>query len=188
MICKSHKNTPIHGGRIVIVITVTIFLLLLTCFWAINTGSIEITMEELFRGLLISYDKKVASIYDLRFPRIIIACIAGAALSVSGVLLQNVLKNPLTDPGIIGISSGASFAALLFSMLLPALYQWMPLASFLGGIVAFLLVYSLSYQRSLSSIRIILVGVTISTMFSGFIQALTAMSGNNQSSVAMIVT
>ena len=60
---------------------------------------------------------EVATIYDLRFPRIIISMLAGAAIAVSGVLFQAVLKNPLADPGIIGISSGASFAAVLITAL-----------------------------------------------------------------------
>lgn len=76
--------------------------------WAANTGSLKVSAKQLFSGLFVAYDENVATIYDLRFPRIFIAMAGGAATAVSGVLLQAVMKNPLADPGIIGVSSGAS--------------------------------------------------------------------------------
>ena len=84
-------------------------LLILVLLWSVNEGSIELSASQLVKGLFIEYDDDVATVYDLRFPRIIISLLVGAALAVSGVLLQSVLKNPLTDPGIIGISGGRQF-------------------------------------------------------------------------------
>lgn len=80
-----------------------------------------------------AYDPQVALIYDLRFPRIVIALLAGAGIAVSGVLFQAVLKNPISDPAIIGVCSGASFMVLLSSLLLPQLLLYGPILSFLGG-------------------------------------------------------
>ena len=90
-------------------------------FAAINIGSLKVSFTELMRGLFVERIDDVATIYDLRFPRIIISMLAGAAIAVSGVLFQAVLKNPLADPGIIGISSGASFAAVLITAFAPQL-------------------------------------------------------------------
>ena len=120
-------------------------LLILVLLWSVNEGSIELSASQLVKGLFIEYDDDVATVYDLRFPRIIISLLVGAALAVSGVLLQSVLKNPLTDPGIIGISGGASFTAVILTALLPRLFFLLPLAAFLGGLLAFFLVYSLSW-------------------------------------------
>lgn len=86
---------------------------------AVNTGSLKVTPLELFKGLFIEYNENVATIYDLRFPRILIAIFGGAATAVSGVLLQAVMKNPLADPGIIGVSSGASLTAVLITAFVP---------------------------------------------------------------------
>ena len=95
-------------------------VLLVTLFiYAVNTGSLKISTAQLFRGLFVEYDPQVATIYDLRFPRIFIAMLGGAAMAVSGVLLQAVMKNPLADPGIIGVSSGASFVAVLVTACFP---------------------------------------------------------------------
>jgi len=93
---------------------------------AVNTGSLKVTPLELFKGLFIEYNENVATIYDLRFPRILVAIFGGAATAVSGVLLQAVMKNPLADPGIIGVSSGASLTAVFITAFFPTLYFHAP--------------------------------------------------------------
>lgn len=161
--------------------------LLVLFLFSVNTGSLKVSPKELFLGLFVEYNPDVATVYDLRFPRIFIAMLGGAATAVSGVLLQAVLKNPLADPGIIGISSGASLAAVLITAFFPALYFFTPLFAFLGGMLAFLLVYSLSYKGGLSPLRIILVGVAVDAMFSGIMSAFNSGTGSNYSGVASIV-
>ena len=156
-------------------------------FAAINIGSLKVSFTELIRGLFVERIDDVATIYDLRFPRIIISMLAGAAIAVSGVLFQAVLKNPLADPGIIGISSGASFAAVLITAFAPQLYFFTPLVAFAGGVTAFLLVYCLSWKGGLSPLRIILTGVAVDALFSGLSSAFNSMSGGNMSGVASIV-
>ena len=156
-------------------------------FAAINIGSLKVSFPDLMRGLFVERIKEVAVIYDLRFPRIIISMLAGAAIAVSGVLFQAVLKNPLADPGIIGISSGASFAAVLITAFVPQLCFFTPLVAFLGGVVAFFLVYFLSWKGGLSPLRIILTGVAVDAFFTGLSSAFNSMSGGNMSGVASIV-
>lgn len=173
--------------RAILSFLVMTILLLLLFFAAINIGSLKVSGRELFEGLFIAYDDTVATIYDLRFPRILISMLAGAAIAVSGVLFQAVLKNPLADPGIIGISSGASFAAVLVTAFAPALFFLTPLVAFLGGVAAFVLVYSLSWKGGLNPLRIILVGVAIEAMFRGLFNALNSMNGGTMSGVAAIV-
>lgn len=162
-------------------------LLAALVFASINIGSLQVSFGELIRGLFVERIENVAAIYDLRFPRIVISLFAGAAVAVAGVLFQAVLKNPLADPGIIGISSGASFMAVLVTAFLPALYFFTPLFAFGGGVLAFFLVYSLSWKGGLSPLRIILTGVAVSAMFSGLSDALNSMTGGSSSGVASIV-
>ncbi len=161
--------------------------LLALFLFAVNTGSLKVSPAELFRGLFIEYNPNVATIFDLRFPRIFIAMLGGAATAVSGVLLQAVMKNPLADPGIIGISSGASLTAVLITAFFPSLFFFIPLFAFIGGMIAFLLVYSLSYKGGLSPLRIILVGVAVNAMFTGLMSAFNSGTGSNYSGVASIV-
>ena len=154
---------------------------------AVNRGTLKVSPIELFNGLFVEYDPNVATIYDLRFPRIFIAMFGGAATAVSGVLLQAVMKNPFADPGIIGVSSGASLAAVLITAFLPSAFFFTPFIAFLGGMVAFLLVYSLSWKGGLSPLRIILVGVAVNAMFTGLMSAFNSGTGSSYSGAASIV-
>ena len=166
---------------------ITALLLLVLFVYSVNTGSLKVTPIQLFKGLLVAYDKDVATIYDLRFPRIFIAMLGGAAMAVSGVLLQAVMKNPLADPGIIGVSSGASFIAVLVTACFPLLYKFTPLFACVGGCTACALVYLLSWKSGLSPIRLILVGVAINSMFTGLMSAFNSGTGSTYSGVASIV-
>jgi iron complex transport system permease protein len=154
---------------------------------AVNTGSLHVSPEQLINGLFVAYDDTVSTIYDLRFPRIFIALVGGAATAVSGVLLQAAIRNPLADPGIIGISSGASLVAVLVTAFFPALFLFTPLFAFAGGMAAFLIVYGLSWRGGLSPLRIILVGVAVSAMFTGIMSAFDSGTGSTMSGVASLV-
>lgn len=177
----------ISKKKLVISYTVTITLLVALFLVAVNTGSLKVTPKRLLDGLFVAYDETVSTIYDLRFPRIFIAMLGGSAMAVSGVLLQAVIKNPLADPTIMGISSGASFTAILVTALLPSLYFLTPMFAFLGGILACVIVYSLSWKSGLNPLRIILVGIAVNSMFTGLISAFNSGTGSEYSGVASIV-
>ncbi|WP_246033089.1 FecCD family ABC transporter permease [Shewanella canadensis] len=118
-------------------------------------------------------------VMELRFPRILLAFIAGAGLSVAGSVLQTVTRNPLADPYLFGISSGASFGAVMVITFFTGsgvgagsglfeLLSWisLPLGAFLGAGVSVLMVLSLCGRNMSSQIeRMLLSGVAISFMF-----------------------
>ena len=106
-----------HPKLFMIILIVILFL----CFFvAINVGSIQVSFLELFKGLFVEYNENVASIYSIRFPRIIIAMLVGGALALSGLLFQVVLKNP-KNPEIVDWYDGSpeSFDSIVRS---PGLY------------------------------------------------------------------
>jgi iron complex transport system permease protein len=177
------KRTMLAGAAGCLILAALILGLLL---FAMKTGSISVTWGELTRGLFAEYDPRVAAIYDLRFPRILVALLSGAMLSASGLLLQAVLKNPLADPGVIGISGGAAFAAAVVTAFFPALYFSVPVFAFAGGAAAFILIYSLSWKGGLDPVRIILVGVAVSAVFAGLTSILGGVS--NASGVSVTVS
>ena len=173
--------------RAVLSFVIMALLLLALFFASVNIGSLKVSFPEMLRGMLGDMSENAAAVFDLRFPRIFISMLAGAATAVSGVLFQAVLKNPLADPGIIGISSGAGFAAVVITAFVPSLFFFTPVFAFLGGVLAFFLVYTLSWKGGLSPLRIILVGVAVNALFSGLSSALNSMTGGNTSGVAAIV-
>jgi iron complex transport system permease protein len=171
----------------IIAFSITIIAIFIMSFIAINTGGLRTTVSQLFRGLFFEYDKNVAIILELRFPRIIVALLGGGLMSISGVLMQAVMKNPLADPGIIGISSGAAFMATLVSVLLPSFAYLTPIFSFAGGIIAFILVYALAWNGNVSPIRLILVGIAVDAFFTGLYQAFSSATGGNYTGATSII-
>lgn len=159
-----------------------IFLLVAVTIYSAITGSVEITAGELIKGLFTGTNENVNIIKDLRFPRIIIALFAGAALSVSGVLLQAVMRNPLAEPGIIGVSSGAAFVSIIMITFFPTLFFYTPLFSFIGGALAFLLVYMFSWKAGLNPLRMILIGVAINAVFTGLSELISSMNASSMMS------
>lgn len=147
-----------------------IILLVGVALYSMTTGSVKAGLWELILGLIQGGNDNVDVIRDLRLPRIIVAMLSGAALAVSGVLLQSVMRNPLADAGVIGISSGAGFVSVLVATVWPTLIFWMPMFSVIGGLLACFLVYLFSWRSGLQPLRLILVGVAINAMFSGMNQ------------------
>lgn len=157
--------------RIILSYVTIILLLLIVTVYAAITGSISVGVLELIEGLIYGGNEEVDVIKDLRFPRIIVALYTGATLAVSGVLLQAVMKNPLAEAGILGISAGGHFVFLIIVNLFPLLYFWSPLFSFIGGALTCFLVYILSWKSGLQPIRMVLVGVALNAAISGLNQS-----------------
>ncbi|MGX8850692.1 FecCD family ABC transporter permease [Amedibacillus sp. YH-ame10] len=154
-----------------------LFLILGLCFFvSINVGSIKVSPVDLLKGLFIEYNKDVASIYNIRFPRVFVSMLTGAALALSGLYLQVVLKNPLADPSIIGISSGASLVSSLIILWLPQLYFFTPVFAFVGGLTTFAIIYSLSWKSGLQVTRILLIGVALNYTLSAISQFVVSSS------------
>lgn len=150
---------------------VVIALLLVTIFLSATTGSVSMGLMDFIRALFGEANDDFAVIKDLRFPRIIIAIFAGAALSVAGALLQAVMRNPLADAGVIGISAGAGFMSMFIITFVPTLFFFTPLFAFIGGAIACFLVFALSWKAGLEPMRLILVGIAISAVFTGLKEA-----------------
>lgn len=165
-----------------------ITLLIIVAIYSATTGSIEVSAIELIKGLLTGTNENVQIIKDLRLPRIIISLFAGAALAVSGVLLQAVMRNPLAEPGIIGVSSGAAFVSIIMVSFFPMLFFYTPLFAFIGGAFAFLLVYVFSWKSGLNPLRMILIGVAINAGFTGLSELFNSMGQSSMTSGISVTT
>lgn len=159
------------GLSLVLLLILLILLILLT-----TVGSVNLSFTEIINALINNDNKMVTTIvYKMRLPRNILAALVGANLAVSGVLLQSVMKNPLADPGITGVSSGASVAAIFILLLLPQYTGILPIAAFIGGAIACILVFLMAYKNGLKPGRIVLAGVAINTILGGVISYLSTM-------------
>lgn len=150
---------------------VVIVGLIVTIAYSAMSGTVEMTVSELWRGLFGNESDNYVVVKDLRFPRIIVALFAGACLSVAGLLLQAVMRNPLADAGIIGISAGSAFVQTFILTMFPMLFFMTPVLAFIGGSLACALVFMLSWKSGLNPLKIILVGIAVSAMFTGLKEA-----------------
>lgn len=136
-------------------------------------GSVDIPLAEiaeLITGAGSSPHGQI--IYNIRLPRSIVAALVGINLALSGAILQAVMKNPLADPHIIGISSGAGLLGILVMLAFPGFAYLVTLAAFIGAMGAALLIYILAWKNGIRPIRIILAGVAVSAFLSAGISAL----------------
>jgi len=121
-------------------------------------------------------------ILEIRLPRVILAGIVGAALSVAGATYQGLFRNPLADPYLIGVAQGASLGAVV-GFLLPSHWHGMgltivPLLAFIGALASVSIVYGLSrVSRMLGVTRLILAGVALGALLSAIVSYLTITSG-----------
>lgn len=159
---------------------ISLLLILLTIFSMVH-GSIEVTITDIINYIINNKDNKnVDLIYDLRLPRILISILAGGGLAVSGLLLQTSLKNPLLDPSIIGVSSGASAFLYLSIAISPLLISYKHLFSILGGVVGYTLIYIFA-RSTKNTVKIILIGIAISSFFTGLISTFQFLTSTSSS-------
>ena len=149
-------------------------LLLIILALAVMAGAVTIPVRGVWLALTApgtTEDYRI--IYTLRMPRVICAALAGANLALSGCILQGILRNPLADPGIIGISAGAGLAAMALMMLAPSLTALVPLAAFAGALGAAAVVFLLAWERGVNPLRLVLAGVAVAAFFGGGMTALS---------------
>lgn len=140
-------------------------LLIIVSIHGLTYGSVSISISQIwdvFSQNGQSFHEQI--VMDLRLPRILIGILVGACLAASGALLQGVMKNPLADPGIIGVSAGAGLAAIITMVLLPQYSYLLPVAAFLGAFLTSLVIYILAWDKGTSPVKIILAGVAINAL------------------------
>lgn len=147
----------------------TSILLLIFVVISIGMGSVYISPLETIQTIFTrSEEMETTIIWDLRIPRVAVAAIVGVNLALSGALLQAVMRNPLADPGLTGVSSGASVTVLAIMLVFPNFTSFVPIAAMIGGTIAVAIVYALAWKKNtISPVRIILAGVAVNAIFGG---------------------
>lgn len=145
---------------------------------ALKVGAVPISMSDLAVNLgrvILGRDTQLPTeyrliIFDLRLPRIVLGMFVGAALSVSGAGFQALLRNPLADPYVLGVSSGGALGAILAMIFSPHLSLMLPLAAFLGATATVAAVYFLGRREGqLDNTTLLLAGVITASFLSAVI-------------------
>lgn len=164
---------PLNPGRVIFISLLMFLLLLVTMGASLVLGTAEIGIHQaldVFSGSLQADDSAKLILLRVRLPRIILAGLVGFSLSMGGTIFQALLRNPLADPFILGISSGAAFGAVTGIVLGLSFALGVPLMSFAGALVTIYLVMVLgSRKMGMESSTILLTGVIINAFFTAII-------------------
>jgi ferric citrate transport system permease protein len=138
-------------------------LLLLTFVISLRYGTHTLTFEQM-RLAMSPADSNHFALFEYRLPRTLLAMLVGAALALSGVLVQGIIRNPLASPDILGVNHAAGLASAGALMLLPALpVLWLPPLAFTGGIAAFVLLRLMAGRSA--PLRLALTGVALTAFY-----------------------
>ncbi len=182
-------NRSLRQTSVLVVLTIAITVLILML--AIGIGSVRIGSKDMLdilshklfdTTLSDSTDPNfVGILWQVRLPRVLMAFLVGAALSISGVVMQSVLRNPLASSFTLGVSSGASLGAalvLLFGFGSMGRTIGFPLAGFISGVLTVFIVLAIAKKldRGMDNTTIILIGLVISQFFSGILALIMSLA------------
>ena len=153
-------------------------LLALLALLAVSLGPVPIPLGQLWGflrgGEIPSSSRNI--LLHVRLPRAAAAVLTGAALAVSGAILQSVLMNPLAGPNVIGVNAGSGFFVLGAAILFPGQWSVTPAAAFAGALLACGIIYTLAARTGASRITIVLAGVAVSGFFGAGSDAITVLT------------
>ncbi|TCJ99615.1 FecCD family ABC transporter permease [Nocardia alba] len=167
------QRTPLSRTAVLLTLVAALIILLAG---GLFVGSGDFTVDDAWRALFNEGGPTTLGVIrEQRIPRTLLAALVGAALGVAGAVMQGLTRNPLADPGILGVNAGAYFAMVLGSVLVGAAgtdYLWWSLG---GAFVASVLVYFVGSRGigGASPAKLVLTGVAIASMLSGLAFGLT---------------
>lgn len=156
-----------------LMLTLFVILAAIGCFLSVAKGAADISLSQIFTILLhpqAALQDQI--IWNIRLPRMIVGALVGMNLALSGCILQAVMRNPLADPHIIGISSGAGISGITVMILFPALEYLITPVAFVGAMAAAVAIYILAWKNGIKPVRIILAGVAVSAFLGAGISGL----------------
>ncbi|MDO5733067.1 MAG: iron ABC transporter permease [Eubacteriales bacterium] len=166
MSLRSQKSA---SRRLAIALPISLIILGVIILVALAIGSARLSLGEVLDAFLGRGDSKHSVIlFKLRMPRIVLGGLVGICLATAGALLQAVMRNPLADPGTIGVSAGASTVATFILLVAPRWRSSVPLFAFLGASIATVVIFTMAWKDGISPVRIILSGVAVNSVLGGF--------------------
>ncbi|SOC41798.1 iron complex transport system permease protein [Rhizobium subbaraonis] len=185
-----------RAGLARLVIAALVVLTLLALLLSTATGASNASAVDVVVSLLTGEPSSVLSqrdriiVFDIRLPRALLGLLIGAALAVSGAVMQGLFRNPLADPGLIGISSGAALGAVLMIVLGGALPMGLvgvfggfalPIAAFAGGLITTLLLYRVATRYGQTSVAtMLLAGIAVAALAGAITGILIYMADDRQ--------
>ncbi|MFC5699706.1 FecCD family ABC transporter permease [Cohnella faecalis] len=158
--------------------------LIATILFGVGSGSVSISFSEIVRVLFGEGNAVNESIiWDVRLPRVLVGLLTGACLAASGALLQGVMRNPLADPAIIGVSAGGGIGAVIALVLFPQFSLLLPGFAFAGAVVSSAFIYFLAWDNGSSPVKIVLAGIAVNAFLGGIMNGIMVLNSDRIQSV-----
>ncbi|MFI6387617.1 FecCD family ABC transporter permease [Nonomuraea sp. NPDC050547] len=172
-------------------------LVLLVLLMALNMriGDLPMTVQEVFRDTFDASSPAHFVIMELRLPRALTGALVGAALALSGAIIQSIARNPLASPEILGVTTGASVTVVAGVVVSGGVHGGvsgllssvgMPALALLGGLIGAVIVYGLAWRRGLDGYRLVLVGIGVAAVFTNVKYWLMTIGDVNDTAQAMV--
>lgn len=185
---SQQTTKTLTAGSLAAKVLICFIILLLVMISCVMVGSQPVSLQKAFAGFTdknsVNTDYQI--LFGVRLPRVILAALIGAALACCGAVLQAILRNPLADPYILGISSGSALGAVT-AILLGATFTWfgnssIGLFAFIGALITVWLVWLIGYVATGRSAvtSLLLAGVVVNAFFSAVIMLLTSIAKSDQ--------
>jgi iron complex transport system permease protein len=175
-----HKQSAIIAMLLLIVCAATAII-------STGLGEMVISPIDVIRSMFGSgAEEHVMVIQKLRLPRIVVALLVGSSLAASGAILQGMIRNPLASPDVIGVTGGASVTAVAFLAFFSGTVsiRWLPAAAMLGALLVSVLLYVLAWKKGVTPIRLILVGIGMSSLTSAATSMMIVFHPKNDAGLA----
>ena len=183
------RGGALSGGIRRLIIPVLVIALIVCALMALSIGAFGVSPPEIWQSLVDGVTGQQQAgvagsvIWDIRVPRVLLAILVGGSLATAGCLMQGTFANPLAEPGIVGVSSGAAVAAVISIIAgLTAFGVWvLPAAAFVGGIAVTAGVYWLSRVDGRTEVlTLVLVGIAVNAFAGALIGLLMSVSDDSQ--------
>lgn len=163
------KHATKKRGYRIAVLAVLGAAALLSVLIGTAVGTVSLTLREVVRAWLVADDSTARLlVWYHRFPRVLTGGLVGVCLSLSGCLLQSVMRNRLASPSTIGVSSGAAFAGYFALVAFPSYAHLLPIGAIFGAFATTMLIYLLAWRQGVTPLRMILSGLAVSALFGAF--------------------
>lgn len=194
---KNYRSLRNRSGTIsfllekkaVMILLVLFCLSLLLFIIGLSIGSTMINPIVVVQNFLgVGNGEHAFIIGTLRLPRMILSLLVGIALGVSGLLLQGIVRNPLASPDIIGITGGASVAAVIFITYFSEIsIKWIPFVALTGAGLVSLIIYLLAWKKGVTPIRLVLIGIGVQAGMGALVTMMIVLSPTYSTSEAFMV-
>ncbi len=163
--------------KVLVTVSVLLCFIIIACLCSLQFGVVSISPAEVWQTMIGNGTvKQQFVLFDIRMPTIVLALLVGAAMAISGAILQGITQNELADPGILGINAGAGLAVVIYISFFQTAVGYnvyvLPLFAFGGALLTAGIIVLLSFKGGFQSLRLVLVGIGVNAGLAAILLAL----------------